>query len=69
MVYEVFLILPIPMSIAVACYNFERQGLAFSGEGLCRRLRRKEVKAFSGDEEGVLQRGEKNKRGCWSLQG
>ena len=43
--------------------------LGFSGGGLCRRLREKEVKVFFGDEEGVLQRGGKNEKGCRSLQG
>ena len=27
------------------------------------------MRAFSGDEEGVLQRGGKNEKGCRSLQG
>ena len=47
MVYVVFLILTIPMSIAVVCYKlWSRTG----------RFREKKVEVFSGDEEGVFQR-------------
>ena len=53
MVYVVFLILTIPMSIAVVCYKLWRMR---SRTG---RFREKKVEVFSGDEEGVLQRVEK----------
>ena len=61
MVYVVFLILTIPMSIAVVRYKLWRMR---SRTG---RFREKKVEVFSGDEEGVLQRVEK-RRGYWSLQ-
>ena len=63
MVYVVFLILTIPMSIAVVRYKL------WGMRSKTGRFREKKVEVFPGDEEGVLQRGEKNERGCWSLQG